>query len=59
MFIMFICVCFDQPNRRIRDPYVRIRDHVSPVVWEGRSAMGVPIPIADFVKHFFHYKLPF
>ena len=26
---MFICVCFDQPNRRIRDPYVR---------WCGRGA---------------------
>jgi len=19
---MFICICFDQPNRRIRDPYM-------------------------------------
>ena len=27
-----------QPNRRIRDPYVR-------VVWEGASAMGLPIPM--------------
>jgi hypothetical protein len=26
------------PNRRIRDPYVRL-------VWEGRSVRGVPIPI--------------
>jgi hypothetical protein len=33
-----IAICFEQPNRRIRDPYVR-------VVWEGASVMGLPIPI--------------